>query len=101
MLIENENKSVFRVVHNEKSYAAVDGITEVPHEVAQHLLKFPEWHTVTNKVSDKTIKALEKAQTELEKSSEEIQPEDAGKQDDDNSKTENEKSSEDENQTKK
>lgn len=67
MFIQNANKYIDRVIHNDTVHAVVEGIADVPNEVRDHLVKYPEWTDVVDKVDDKVLKALDKAKKEIEK----------------------------------
>jgi hypothetical protein len=60
MLIKNINKFINQITHSGKIHKVVEGIAEVPSEVADHLLKFPDWSKVVEPVDDKIIKELNK-----------------------------------------
>lgn len=66
MLIQNIDKNALHVVYKEKIYPIIEGFADVPHEVGAELLKFPHWNQVIEKVEDKIIKALDKANKVVE-----------------------------------
>lgn len=64
MLIQNANKNIDRVVYNDTTYKAVQGIADPPNDVAAILLEYPDWSTVTDVVDDFIISQLSTVDTD-------------------------------------
>jgi hypothetical protein len=58
MLIQNINKYVNQIVHNGETHKVVEGFADVPNEVAEHLLSYPDWSQVVEPIEQKIINEL-------------------------------------------
>jgi hypothetical protein len=66
MLIENENKFVNQINHKGSTHKVVEGIADVPDEVAKYLLSFPGWAKVVVPIEQKILDELHKTKDEIE-----------------------------------
>lgn len=68
MFIKNLNKDISRIVHNNVTYKVVKGIADVPQEVRDHLINFPDWHDLVEEVDDEILKLVHADNTDEDSS---------------------------------
>lgn len=55
MLIKNINKAISSISQNEEIHKVVEGIADVPKEIRDHLIKFPEWSDVVEPIKKEIL----------------------------------------------
>lgn len=62
LFIKNIDRYVSQIVHNDIVHKVVEGIADVPRDVRNHLVQFPEWSDVVEPVKNEIIEELHKVE---------------------------------------